>query len=235
VGIALIERDYADADALARALAQAVAGDLRAGIAARGGALLALSGGTTPRRFLDRLGRQTVDWARVTITLTDERCVPPADARSNQRLLRETLLRGAAAAARFVPLDTAAPNREIAFATIAANVAKLPLPFDAVVLGMGTDGHCASLFADGDRIDAALRSDGIERIVPMYSPSAGEPRVTLSLSALLATRALYLHIEGDTKRNLLTRIVRGEAPFTSAPIAAVLSQSAVTPVRFWCP
>ncbi|MDR3387538.1 MAG: 6-phosphogluconolactonase [Rudaea sp.] len=231
--IAIDERIFADADALAVALAREVANDLRAGIATRGGAIVALSGGTTPRRFLECLSREALDWTRTTVTLADERWVPPQDPRSNERLLRETLLRGAAAAARFVPLYADAVTPEQAYAAIAANVAKLPLPFDAVVLGMGTDGHCASLFPGGDHLDAALQPHSSIRVMTMRAAGADEPRMTLTLAALVDTHALYLQIEGTTKRDVFVRIQGGDV--TPAPIRTVLQHSPVTPVSFWCP
>ena len=236
MAIAINERVFADAEVLAQALALDVANALRAGITARGEALIALSGGTTPHRFLELLAQQTLDWARTTVTLADERWVPPQDPRSNERLLRETLLRDKAAEARFVPLYAAAASPQEGYATIAANVAKLHFPFDAVVLGMGTDGHCASLFADGDRIDDALRPDAIARVMPMRAPSAAEPRMTLTLAALVNTRALYLQFEGAEKGDVFARIQRDEGQgHAQAPIRTVLQHSPVTPVLFRCP
>src|SRR5689334_10491589 len=93
------EQRFSDPGSLAAALALEVATRLRDGISARGQALLAVSGGTTPEKFLLLLGRQALDWSRITVTLTDERWVAPDNSRSNEQLLRRTLLSGAAAAA----------------------------------------------------------------------------------------------------------------------------------------
>jgi 6-phosphogluconolactonase len=235
MAVAIAERRFADGETLAQALAQDVANDVRAGIQARGEALIALSGGTTPRRFLELLGQQALDWAHTTVTLADERWVPAQDPRSNERLLRETLLRGAAAAAHFVPLYTTAPTPQEGYATIAANVAKLHFPFDAVVLGMGTDGHCASLFPDGDRITQALQPDAQARVLPMLAPSAGEPRITLTLAALVDTRALYLHFEGAAKSQAFQSIQQADPTLANAPIRSVLQHSPVLPKLFRCP
>jgi 6-phosphogluconolactonase len=233
--VAIAERRFADDETLAQALALEVARDLRAGIQARGQALVALSGGTTPRRFLELLGTQALDWKRATVTLADERWVPPTDPRSNERLLRETLLRGDAAAARFVPLYTAAPAPEDGYATIAANVAKLHFPFDAVVLGMGSDGHCASLFPDGDRLDEALQPNTPARVLPMHAPSAGEPRMTLTLTAMVNTRAMYLHFEGADKAHVFAQIQAQDPALANAPVRRVLQHSPVLSKLFWCP
>jgi 6-phosphogluconolactonase len=231
--IALDEHDFSDGEALAQALALDVANRLRTAIRARGEALIALSGGTTPRRFLQRLAQQSLDWTRTTITLADERWVAPQDPRSNEHLLRETLLTGAAAAAHFVPLYKPVATPEDGYATIAANVAKLHFPFDAVLLGMGADGHCASLFPDGDRLDDALRPGSGVRVMPMRAPSAGEPRMTLTLAALVNTRSLYLHIEGADKDAAFDRAMSADGT-PLAPIRSVLQQSPVLPKLFRC-
>jgi 6-phosphogluconolactonase len=226
--------EFAGPWALAEALAASVAGDLRAAIDARARATLVLSGGTTPRRFLDALSRQALAWDAVDVTLADERWVAPDHERSNERLVRDTLLRGDAAAARFVPLyreDFASPDA--ALETIAQDLATLSVPFDVVVLGMGEDGHCASLFPDGDLTPSALRADASERVLAIRAPSAGETRITLTLPALAATRAMYLHIEGAAKREVLARALAAPAPV--APIAHVLAAAAATPEIFYCP
>lgn len=231
----LIEHAYADSTTLARALASAVACDLRDAILTRGVGLLALSGGSTPRQFLRELGRIRLDWSRVTVTLVDERWVAPDDARSNARLLRETLFTGVAAAARFEPLFEPARDPASALLRIARRIDALPLPFDAVVLGMGNDGHTASLFPGSDTLLQALDPHGRERVVALSAPAAPEPRVTLTLPTLLATAALYLHIEGQEKRQVLARALDPQTRSEQMPIRAVI-KCAGEPLRmYWCP
>ena len=227
--------EYAGPWALAEALAAAVAGNLRRGVIERGAATLVVSGGNTPRRFLETLARETLPWAQTTITLADERWVPPDHARSNERLLRETLLRGAAATARFVPLYRAAPTPDSAIAQIEADLDALSLPFDVVVLGMGTDGHCASLFPGADNLAEAMQADGTKRVLPMRAPAAEEPRITLTLAALTQARAMYLHIEGAQKRTVLEQALTATATFTQAPVADVLRRARTQPHIFHCP
>lgn len=214
----------ADANAQAQALAQAVAERLRAAMAERGTATLALPGGETPREFLRALARHKIDWPHVTVVPTDERQVPADDPRSNARALREFLI--ATTDARFVPLYPAGHD-------LSATIAALR-PFDAVVLGMGADGHCASLFADGDNIAAALRADTSDSIMTLRSPSAPEARTTLTLAALADTRALFVLIRGEEKRRTLDAALRGDAPFAHAPIRAVLQNAAIVPQIHWC-
>jgi 6-phosphogluconolactonase len=227
--------DFADGRALAAALAERVAGALRAGIAERGSALLAVSGGRTPLAFLEQLSQAALDWSRVQVTLVDERWVDEHDPRSNARLVREHLLRGAAAAAMFVPLYTGAASPEDGQAEANRRVHALPLPFDAVVLGMGLDGHTASFFPGGDQLDAALDPHRPCGVLPMRAPGAGEPRITLTLPTLLKTRQLLLHVEGEDKRQVLARARSGQDDGARYPVRAVLQRSPVPVAVYWCP
>lgn len=223
---------FADGETLAEALATRVAADLRAAIEARGGAVLALSGGTTPRRFLQQLSQQPLDWDKVTVTLVDERWVPPTHDRSNARLLREHLLQGPAAAAHFLPLYRDTETPEDALAELERRFDALPPAFDAIVLGMGTDGHTASFFPGGDHLAGALDPATSARLLPMRAPGAGEARITLTLPVLLAARQLYLHIEGAEKRAVLDRALAGAGSDAELPIRAVLAQAS-TPLAVY--
>ena len=228
MSIAPVEHAFADADAQAQALADAVAARLRAGIAARGSAWMAVPGGETPRKFLEMLAQQKLAWPHVCVTLTDERLVPAHDARSNARLLREALLDRVPVA--FVPLvDSRTGNIHL------SAPAGFPHAFDEIVLGMGADGHCASLFSDADNIAAALRADTGVPVARMHSPSVPEARVSLTLPALVATRALFVLIRGAEKRRTLEAALRGAEPFAQAPIRAVLEHAPVAPQVYWSP
>ena len=230
----LAERTFASTNLLAAALADAVARELRLAIVERGEALLAVSGGTTPRAFFKALAQRMLAWERVTVTLVDERWVPEDDARSNARLVRETLLQAKARDARFVPLYAGSDAPEHAVHEVSARIARLALPFDAVVLGMGTDGHVASLIAAAPQFRNAIDPQTSALVLPMRADAVIEPRITLSLRTLLRARALYLHIEGAHKRAALTRALL-EGPIEEAPIRAVLRQARVPLRMFWAP
>lgn len=216
--------DFADGAALAPAFAQWTANLLQKSIDERGEALLVVSGGTTPRRFFAALALRAIDWARVTVTLADERCVPDDNPRSNARLLRETLLCDRAAAARFAPLADSrlSPAQELAAAN--ARIADLPLPADLVVLGMGDDGHTASWFPGADNLGEAIDPGSRALVLPMRAPGAPEPRLTLTARVLLRARALALHIEGPAKLATLERAL-AEGPVEAMPIRAVLRRT----------
>ncbi len=226
---------FTDCQAQAVALAERIAARLRSALAERGRAVLAVSGGSTPKDFFARLSRETLDWANVQVTLVDERWVPDSDARSNAQLVKSQLLQHAAGAAQFVPLYTGAATPEEGLAAASARIDALALPFDAVVLGMGDDGHTASFFPGGDHLAEALDLDGHARVLPMRAADAGEPRITLSLPTLLETRSLYLLVTGERKRDLLADVRLGLDAARNYPVRAVLTQQRVPVAVYWCP
>lgn len=205
---------------LALALAADIAACLSNAITDRGRALLAVSGGTTPTLFFNFLARVKIDWSRVTITLVDERCVAETDERSNAKLVRENLLEANAAAAKFVPLFGK------------GNADRLG-PFDAVILGMGNDGHTASFFPGGDNLAAALELEGTRRIMTMSAPGIPEKRLTFTLPVLLDSGFIALHIEGAEKQKVLAT-AEGPGPVKDMPIRAVL-RAREPVVLYWCP
>lgn len=226
-------RLFDDSAVLAQALAHAVAADLRGAIARRGRARIALSGGSTPRAFLAALSAQVLDWAQVTVVPVDERWVLPDDTRSNQRLLRETLLHGAAAQATLLPLWRPAPTPEAALQPVLTRVANEALPLDIAVLGMGEDGHVASLFPDLLRPEIGLQRNGRAPVLAVRSAAAPEPRMTLTLSAIFTAPALYLHIEGAAKRRVLD--TAASDPNSTLPIRALLTGAPTPPTLYWSP
>ncbi len=226
-------RSFADKTTLAKELAEAVADRIRTAIAERGTAAIAVSGGSTPGKFFQALGKtKDIDWEKVVVTLVDERWVDETSDRSNALLVNEKMLQGPAAVARFFPLysggdtpDTAAVQRTNAL------MEQLPQPFAAVILGMGNDGHTASFFPGGDTLEAALTDHG--PTLALAAPGAGEPRITFTLPSLLKTDVLYLHIEGEEKAEVLEKAL-GDGPVAEMPVRAVLRSGAPITV-YWCP
>lgn len=226
-------RTFKDKTQLAEALAEAVAANLKSGIKAKGQASLAVSGGSTPMRFFKALGsRADVDWDKVTITLVDERWVDESSDRSNGRLVRANLLQGRAALAHFVPLYQGGDLDSAAVARTNSALLNVTQPFDAAVLGMGNDGHTASFFPGGDTLHEALTGEG--PAIAISAPGAGEPRVTLTLSRLLAARAIYLHIEGEEKVKTLNAALE-DGPVEDMPVRSILRQTGTPLTIFWCP
>lgn len=222
--------EFPSADALAEALAGDVAQALAAAIERRGMGFLAVSGGSTPGRFFAALSQRKIDWSRVTVTLVDERCVPETSPRSNAALVREKLLTGEAAAARFVGLFRDRATVEDAAAAAARDLAALPWPLDVAILGMGADGHTASFFPDAAGLDALLDPASDALVLPVHAASAGEQRLTLPLSRLLAARLLALHIEGGEKRTVLEKALE---PGGERPVSAVFRHSNAPVPVYW--
>jgi 6-phosphogluconolactonase len=226
--------EYETREQLAEALAAGVAAVLGGGIAARGSALLAVSGGSTPARFLSRLSETDIAWESVTVTLVDERFVPPDHPRSNFGLVSQTLLRNRAAAATAVPLCDGTID-DVGEAARAADRKVTGLgPIDAAILGMGADGHTASFFPGGDRLEEALDPECACHVLAMNAPGAGEPRLTLTLRCLLDAHFLALHIEGEEKRSAL-KVALGEGPAEQMPVRAILRGAGDRLNLFWAP
>jgi 6-phosphogluconolactonase len=227
-------RDFSDRQTLAEALAREVADALRTEIADGGAATLAVSGGNTPKLFFHELSRQELDWESVTITLVDERWTPDTEERSNAKLVIENLLWNEAARATFVPLVTDAGSPEGGLPEVQERVADLPGPLTVAVLGMGSDGHTASFFPGGDRLEDAIDPAGKALVVPMRAPAAIEPRITLTLPVIVAARFLVLHIEGDDKKAVLDRALAGDDAL-EMPIRAVIAHAPAPLNVVWAP
>lgn len=224
--MAVHERECASAEAAAQALTEAVAADLDTALRERPRASLVVSGGRSPIAFFERLRGAALDWSRVVITLADERWVPPEHPDSNARLVAGHLLQGAAAAARFVPLWNGAPTPADAIAERSIALAALPQPFDALVLGMGEDGHTASLFPGAPGLPAALDPGADALLAAIDPPAAPHPRLSLTLAALLDSRRIHLPIGGAAKRAVYRRAIAECEPL-HLPVAAVLCQTTV--------
>jgi 6-phosphogluconolactonase len=226
-------RAYPDREALANALAGAVSSALADAIARRGTAVLAVSGGSTPARFFHVLSAAAIDWARVIVTLVDERFVDASSPRSNTKMVAEMLLRDRAAAARFQPLSDGSGSPERAAVAAGAAISAWG-GLDAGILGMGTDGHTASLFPGGDNLARAAAGDCPDTVMAMRAPNAGEPRLTLTMPLIAAARFLALHIEGGEKRIVLEK-ARDGGPAADMPIRYVLEQAGDRLQIFWAP
>ncbi|HEY6452800.1 MAG TPA: 6-phosphogluconolactonase [Steroidobacteraceae bacterium] len=228
------ERRFPTAAALTEALALEITGALQDGLAAGRGASLAVPGGRTPVALFERLSRAELDWEDVWITLTDERWVEVAGAASNEKLVRDHLLRAAAAAANLVGLKNAAADAAAGAHRSWSRVAELPRPFDFMLLGMGEDGHVASLFPGAPGLAAALDTSQPPGCVAMVAPSPPQERLSLNLRALLDSRRIALLIAGAAKWASYERaLARG--PVADMPVRALLQQRNVPLSVYWAP
>jgi len=220
--------------AMALAQAQCIAGQLQTAIAQRGRATLAVSGGRSPIALFEQLRQQDVDWARVHLTLVDERCVPEQHPDSNALLVRKHLLQGVAAQARFTAwLDQPWPVHTLPAAPALAERASQRLRalgdvLDVLLLGMGDDGHTASWFPDSPGLHEALH--GTQPVVHTQPRTAAHPRLTLTRAWVLAARQRHLALAGAVKLAVYQRALA--APSPALPVSFVLERAA-GPIDIW--
>jgi 6-phosphogluconolactonase len=216
-------------DHAGRLCADWIAAELRGAITRSGKASFVATGGSTPVECYRHLAAEDLDWSKVSVILSDERWVDTFSEHSNENMVRSSLLVGAASGAHFISLKArrggygeGAKRAEIALRALA--------PFDVVLLGMGEDGHFASLFPGNPALAEGLDLDGGRLCLGVAAgqPAPEIPRVSLTLAALTQSRMIILLISGDAKRAVV------EAP-DGKPIAALLAQTR-TPVRIvWAP
>lgn len=217
---------FADPESMAEALAADIAALLREAVDARGRAVLAVSGGSTPLKLYEALSRSPLDWGSVDVVLVDERFVPPGAAGSNESAVRAALMQGEAAAAAFHGLWSKASSLEAAAQAADVRVGELPSPLDAAILGMGTDGHTASWFPHAGGLKDALGE--AVRVAPVRakkSPVTGDltERLTLTMKALGEARALFLLLAGAEKRAAFQDALQ-DGPVEAAPIRALIAK-----------
>ncbi|MET0250207.1 MAG: 6-phosphogluconolactonase [Sphingobium sp.] len=225
----LTEHAFSDAQEAARHLAAAIAGRLAEAIAARGVATLALSGGRSPVPLFEALQDAALPWDKVIVAQVDERWVPADHEDSNARLIRTHLLRGPATAARFVPMKNEAADPRAGRPECEAAMATLPLPFDVTLLGMGDDGHTASLFPEATQLAEALSTQALT--IAMTPPAAPHERMSLSRAGLLNSQLLILQIGGAGKQAVY-RAALAPGPVEALPVRVVLHQDRV-PIEVW--
>lgn len=223
----LIWRNFDSIESQAEALCAALVRALHDVLEHQPRALLALSGGTSPRALLPRLAHARLPWERIDLTLADDRWVPDSDPDSNARLLRECLRQAGAEAASWLPLvDTSRSAVE--------QVQQLNDHFpyrqpDVCVLGMGLDGHTASLFADAPQWPQARHTEA--RFVFMEPAGAPHARVSWSLAALRECGRLFLLIQGEAKRDVLCAAAELEQ---DNAISRLSRDQGVTLDVYWC-
>ena len=225
---------HSDVDAWAEAACADIASLLRASMHDAGDARLLLSGGSTPAPVYQALAGQPLDWSRIVVGLVDERWLPVGDRDSNATLVAETLLHGAATFARFEPILLA--GHALADCVTAANAAALGAPASVAVLGMGPDGHTASIFPGMRDFDAAAaaRADYLAVDAGGCAGAGTWPqRITLGAAGLARAAQRLLLIRGEAKRALFQQAIDGDDA-RALPIR--LAFHGGMPLRVhWCP
>ena len=214
-------------EAWADACASRLASDLTAAVAANGRALFAGPGGSTPSPVYARLAQADLDWSKVAVTLVDERYVPETSPESNARLIRDVLLQGGAAAGRFIPLYRPAVTVDRAAVEAAAALRAEGGRFDAVLLGMGEDGHICSMFPNSPTLKTLLTPTLKPTVlgVPPGRDGAAPTieRLSINLPYLMQAGRVILALKGAAKREVYEREAQGDPKVQ--PIAALLANA----------
>jgi len=214
---------FSDNAALVNELSARIGKTLAHAIAERGRATLAVSGGSTPIPLFEQLSLSSIDWSAVIVTLVDERWVDIDHPDSNAALVRKHLLKNHAESAEFISLKVATSSPFIAEQAVAERLRVIDGPFDVVVLGMGSDGHTASLFPKGEPLQYALEPRQGEPCCGIVEASLAHPRMTLTLPRILNATEIFLHTVGDEKLAVLNQAAE-PGPVQQLPIRAILRQ-----------
>lgn len=195
-------------------------------------ASLVVSGGSTPGPCFDLLSAEPLDWSRVTVLPSDERWVAADDADSNENLIRRRLLQGRAQQGKVLSFFRAGVEAAQAPCLIERDLSGLTQPFSASLLGMGEDGHFASLFPDFDGLQQALDPSGKAACVMVQTAGSPHLRISLTLSALLNSMHTVLLIFGEAKRIVFETAIAGGSSY---PIDALLHQTRRPLTAIWAP
>jgi len=233
----MIEAEWWEYDS-AEEMADAVAGDVgfivESALDARDAALIALPGGSTPKPIYPKLAARQLSWKRVTIIPTDDRLVPMDDERSNIRAIAQAFL---PVGARVIPIATDIADYRLAGNSADARLQDFPWPPDLVWLGVGEDGHTASIFAGPDFQDAldAPKTRRAVGVMPDPMPEdAPVARVTLTRAAILSARTILITVSGQETRELLEGAI-ADGQSSQLPIGRVLAEAEQPIDIHWCP
>jgi 6-phosphogluconolactonase len=208
---------------LVEALSQNIAKNLQDAIDKKGRATLIVSGGNTPKLLFEKLRKIKLEWEKVTVGLCDERWVSPSNEDSNEKFVKTYLLQDEAREATFVGMYITGMSVEKAEPICAKNFKEHLLPFDVLILGMGSDAHTASLFPNNPKLEQGLDLDNKEICIVVEPNCAPYIRISLTLSAILNAEHIYLHFEGDNKLAVYEEAMGGDNVH-KMPIRSILHQ-----------
>lgn len=211
---------FSDATLLNCDLAEQIKNIICEAISLRGRAYLVVSGGKTPVELFKLLAQSDLPWDKVVITLADERCVAVHDKDSNERLVKDFLLQHYAKSATFISLHGDYAKSPEQLLLIESQIASLPT-FDVVLLGMGEDGHTASLFPCSEELTSGL-DDAAKSLLLVHPKTAPYQRISLSKRRLMDSRIIFLHLIGQKKRSVFSQAMAQQDP-SVMPVSAFLN------------
>lgn len=224
------ELKFESRDAASAAAAARIAGLISTRLDHDGTANFVVSGGATPTRCFDYLSGYDLEWKDVQVVLTDERWVPSDHKDSNERMVRETLLQDKASAGRLLPLYQGDLSVDERCDSLLKELKGTR--FAIAMVGMGADGHFASLFPDADSLKTALKSQNRLFYIPVRTSASPHPRMSMTLGALLQSDEILLLVFGEEKLAVYEKAKAGDINY---PIAALLKQQVVPVSLYWAP
>ena len=226
--------EFTTRDELDASLAKSVSEILSQAILSKGKASIAVSGGSTPKGFFSILSKSKLDWSKVTVTLADERWVPFDSQDSNTRLVHDSLLQNEASKANFFHLKEGDDLTEQTLNKLNLTAEKTILPFDVLILGMGEDGHTASLFPCSDEISYGLDLNNNKPLLKVSPKTAPHLRISFSFVALSHSKNVFLHLCGENKKTVLNKAFASQDAF-EMPIRAFLNHPSLNTQIYWAP
>lgn len=212
---------FPDRETLVAELATVIANLLSEGVSRNGRASLFVSGGSTPVQLFKNLSNKDLPWANIDICLVDERWVSPTAEDSNELLVKTHLLQNKAADANFTGMWNSAKNATTGEQECASSLQKIQRPFDVLILGLGNDGHTASLFPGAAKLGQATDMNSGKICMAITPLDAPHERMTLTLPTILESKHIFLHITGQNKKDVLEQALKDE-PAEEMPIRFIL-------------
>jgi len=217
-------QNFETKDELIEQLSQRIIKNLKEAILKKGKASLLVSGGSTPKPLFEKLSSIDIEWGKIVVGLCDERWVDSKHKDSNELFVKQNLLKNFAQKATFVPLFQDKLAIEDAQQSCSKVVENKLFPFDVLILGMGTDGHTASLFPKNVKLKEALDLENKNICICMEPESAPHKRMSLTRSAILSASNIYLHFEGEEKQKIFEKVLSGIDMY-EMPISSIINQS----------
>ena len=227
-----MEHFFDSREAVSIAAADCLAAALQRRLDVQDKASLVVSGGSTPERCLDALSDMPLEWQRVHVLLSDERWVASDDPDSNEAMIRKILLKNHAAHAQLLPMYDGSTDIATRCESLDTEIRAVPFPFASALIGMGEDGHFASLFADIENLKTGLDVDYAGLCLPVTTAASPHARLSLTLAAISRSDEVVLLIFGDTKRDVYERAKLAKNGF---PVSRLLLQKRAPVHVFWAP
>lgn len=227
----ITENKYESRDLLTEDLSRQVIDILSISIDERDFASMLLSGGTTPAPLYEKMSNADLNWSKIWFGPTDERWVNSEHDDSNEKLIRDTLLKNKASVAHYCSLKSDHDDPFLGQALSRENISKLPLPFDIVLLGMGEDGHVASLFPGLGGTMAAMSPDNDHMCAAIIKPNGDVARMTMTLNNLLTAKRIFLLFYGAKKLEIYQDAKKTKTDLL--PVSSILHQTVVPVSLYW--